>query len=201
MLYHRQSESYTNYVVMQGAKINRSGKRYKESNPRYVRAYAKLFAGVSSCLKSGKVLCLGARAGWEVEGAILAGFKGSIGIDLHPGTAMVMKADWHDMPFKDNSFENAFTNSIDHCLYFPKLVSEIRRVLVPGGVFFLTATQYEEWKTKPIADRMEKSLEALFWDDTDDLLPEFQKAGFIVFESWRKYSRSFYLMRNEPSWV
>lgn len=195
MLHHRQFDSYNEYVVMQGAKVNRPGNPYRESNPQYVKAYTQLFKRVGPYLNPGKILCLGARAGWEVEGAINAGFLGSFGIDLHPGTDMVTKVDWHDMPFVDGVFPNIFTNSIDHCLDFPKLVSEIHRVLMPNGVFFLTATQYKEWKLKPIEARMAKSLEALFWDDTDDLLPEFENGGFTIFKSWREKTRSFYFMR------
>jgi len=195
MLYHRKFDTYEDYVALQGSKVNRPGNKYRETSPRNVKAYKMLFKRVSPYLVDGKILCLGARAGWEVEGAILAGFKGSVGIDLHPGTDLVMKADWHNMPFGNNSFENIFTNSIDHCLDFPKLVSEIHRVLIPNGIFFLTATQYKEWKLKPIEQRMAKSYEGLFWDDTDDLIPEFMSGGFILATSQREKTRSNYFMR------
>ena len=195
MLYHRTFADYKEYVFDQGRKVRTRPEQYDVSNPRPVAAFTAMFENVKSYLKPGSILCLGARAGWEIVGASNAGFTECAGIDLHPASPIVRKADWHNMPFADSRFDTIFTNSIDHCLDLPKLVAEIKRVLVPGGVFFLLASYREVWKKRSIEERMQHGVEALFWDHPNDLLPEFQNAGFVVFKAWMEDSHGYYFMR------
>ena len=140
----------------------------------------------------GKVLCLGARTGCEVLAAIMCGFfRGSIGIDLHPLCNSVMKADWHDLPFGDATFENVFTNSLDHCLDFTKLAVEIKRVLVPLGVFvFETHTKYafdsrilgDEVNDVPelLGSSVRHTRNSMFWDSIYDVSNKFIELDFAL---------------------
>jgi len=197
MLYHKTFPTYDNYIAVQGAKINSGTHDFKTLHPTKIEGFRKIFSEAKPFLNPGNILCLGARAGWEVIGAQEAGFVGSIGIDLHPGNDSVIKGDWHSIPFTDGIFENAFTNSIDHCLDLPKMVSEVRRVLVPGGVLFLMATNRKEWSTTPIEKRMAKGLEALFWDHPNDLLPDFIEGGFKLINTYEQYKWCYYFLRRD----
>lgn len=48
-------------------------------------------------------------------------------------------ADWHDLPFRDHSFDLVISVSVLHYLAFPgRALSETRRVLRPGGRLVLT---------------------------------------------------------------
>lgn len=197
MLYHRSFKDYNHYVEIQGTKVHLDKHDFKTLYPEKIKGFRKIFSAWTPFLTPGKVLCLGARAGWEVLGAREAGFVGSEGIDLHPGNDTVLQGDWHNIPFSNESFENIFTNSIDHCLNLPKMISEVRRVLTSSGTFFLMATYRPEWKNTPIEKRMAKGLEALFWDHPHDLIAEFERFGFKLIGTHEEHKWHFYFMRKE----
>ena len=124
----------------------------------------------------------------------MCGFHGSIGIDLHPLCNSVMKADWHDLPFGDATFENVFTNSLDHCLDFMKLAVEIKRVLVSLGVFvFETHTKYAFNSRIPgdevddVPELLESSVRhtrnSMFWDSIYDVSNKFIELDFALIHS------------------
>ena len=199
MIHSKTFETYDDYIQCQGMKLPYVLEKMKSSNmhQRRLVGFTKMFVKAKEHMIGGRVLCLGARTGEEVEAARKAGFLYSIGVDLYPVGNCVVKADWHDLPFDDNSFENVFTNSLDHCFDLPKLVMEVKRVLIPGGVFFLVASEKFAWATIPIQDRMKKSKnEALFWDNADELMMEFKRAGLKLFESWVRPEKKYYFMRN-----
>ena len=78
---------------------------------------------------------LGARLGTEVRALMELGHL-AVGVDLNPGAAnqYVLHGDFHHLVFPDRSFSAVYTNTLDHVFDLPRLVDEIRRVLVPGGV-------------------------------------------------------------------
>ncbi|XP_068325701.1 uncharacterized protein [Pyrus communis] len=84
-----------------------------------------------------KALCIGARVGQEVEALKRVGVSDSVGIDLVPFPPLVVKGDFHNQPFGDDTFDFEFSNVFDHALYPRKFVSEIERTLRPGGVCVL----------------------------------------------------------------
>ncbi len=89
--------------------------------------YKSLFDGKT------KALCLGARTGQEVYVLREMGLEDAIGIDLHACPPLVQEGDVHQLNFEDESFDFIFSNIFDHVLYPEKFLSEIDRVLRPGG--------------------------------------------------------------------
>ncbi|XP_020973127.1 uncharacterized protein LOC107633898 [Arachis ipaensis] len=84
-----------------------------------------------------KALCIGARVGQEVEALRRVGVTDSIGIDLVPFPPLVVKGDFHNQPFDNDTFDFEFSNVFDHALYPHKFVAEIERTLKPNGICVL----------------------------------------------------------------
>lgn len=195
-LAHREYASYDEYVRLQGRKASRRREALLANLPTDIAKWTHAFRAAASHLNPGAVLCLGARTGSEVTAASQAGFRGSVGIDLHPVGPAVMRADWHALPFADASFPNVYSNSLDHCLYLDRLAAEVRRVLVPGGIFFLMASD----KPGPGKNR-ERWLasggthEALYWDHADELRDALLPYGFASVTAWRSGCWGHYILR------
>lgn len=182
-LARREFADYDTYVREQGGKAHRLRDFLLEHLPKQTESFTRTFKAAAPHLKAGRVLCLGARTGAESLGATAAGFTGSVGIDLHPVGPTVLRGDWHDLPFDAQSFENVYSNSLDHCLYLDRLAAQIKRVLMPGGCFYLMATNrpgqtVEAWQEK-------WSNEALYWETSDQLAEAICGYGFTVMASWR----------------
>lgn len=86
--------------------------------------------------ESKNVICLGARVGQEVHVLRELGVD-AIGMDLVEAPPLVLKGDVHNLEFEDKSFGFAFSNIFDHVLYPEKFISEIERVVKPGGYCLL----------------------------------------------------------------
>jgi len=189
-LAHRTFPDYEQYVYTQGGKARGRSAFLMAHLAKNTQRFEKIFRLASTHLKSGSVLCLGARTGAESLGAVAAGFAGSVGIDLHPIGPTVLRGDWHDMQFSPASFANVFTNSLDHCLYLDKLCAEVKRVLVTDGRFYLMATNrtitVEAW-------RAGHKNEGLYWQVSDDLAKAICGYGFAVKHSWRDGKRGHYV--------
>ena len=191
MITHRDFEDYESYVYKQGGKARGRAEFLLEHLPRNLKRFTEIFTAAKSHLKPGSVLCLGARTGAESLGAAEAGFPGSVGIDLHPVGPTVLKGDWHALEFAPASFDNAYTNSLDHCLFLDRFAAEVKRVLVPGGRFYLMATNrpdstYDHWVDKG-------GNEALFWDTSDQLAEAICGYGFTLATSWRSGKWGHYI--------
>jgi SAM-dependent methyltransferase len=182
MIAHRTFANYETYVYKQGGKARGRLDHLLAHVEKNTESFRRIFRHAAPHLKPGSVLCLGARTGAESVGATQAGFKGSVGIDLHPVGPDVLQGDWHDLPFSDQSFANCYTNSIDHCLYLDKFAAQVKRVLMRGGRFYLMATNrdksLEEWIAKG-------GNEGLYWQNSDQLRDAICEHGFQVARAWR----------------
>lgn len=183
MIAQRAFDSYDEYVYKQGGKARGRRDHLLAHLEKNTESFERTFRHAAPHLKTGAILCLGARTGAESIGATQAGFAGSVGIDLHPVGPTVMQADWHDLPFSDASFANVYSNSLDHCLDLAKLMAQIRRVLVKDGRFYLMATNragntVEDWMAKG-------GNEALFWESSAELRDAVFACGFVVKAEWR----------------
>ena len=189
MAYHERKElDYDSYIYMQGRKA-RDPKEYKKilnNIDKRKRNFETVFTNAKHKLNEGSLLCLGARTGEEVDVAKQCGFYPCIGIDLYPLGGDVIKADWHDMPFDDDFFDNAYTNSIDHCYDVEILAMEIKRVLVPEGKFY-----FQVEKKKSVGDIPDPRQfiqnhknDFLFWDKGIDIANVFVDLGFTLTHTW-----------------
>lgn len=189
MILRREFDSYEAYVHAQGGKARGRGAELLASRPAQARGFSTLLREAVRFLPVGPVLCLGARTGAEMDAFNSLGFKGTVGIDLHPLGKDVRVGDWHAMPeFEDGSFATVYSNSFDHCLYLDKACAEIARLLKPGGCFYLMASdkgdkskaeEVEKWKAS------RKHNEAIFWSRSDELRDEVLALGFRQKRAWR----------------
>jgi SAM-dependent methyltransferase len=182
---HRSFASYEAYVETQGHKARTNREALLEALPRDIATFQKQFTEAKRYLRKGAVLCLGARTGAEVQAAINMGYTDSVGLDLHPVGKLVIAGDWHRMPLPDASYPNVFSNSLDHCWSLEMLAEEIRRVLQPGGRFYLRASDRWEGKTPEAWLEKGSALEALYWQTADDLRDALVERGFKTIGAWR----------------
>lgn len=104
---------------------------------RKVVVFSQIFSRLQSrhlLSNSSRALSIGARLGQEVAALKKIGVVDSVGMDLVPSPPLVVKGDFHNQPFKSNSFDFEFSNVFDHALYPDRFVGEIERTLKPGGV-------------------------------------------------------------------
>jgi len=88
-------------------------------------------------LKKGmKCICFGARTGQEVVALQQLGMD-AIGIDIVPQEPYVIKGDIHNPPFENSQFDFVFTNIMDHSIYPDKFITEMERVVKPGGFILI----------------------------------------------------------------
>ena len=79
--------------------------------------------------KDCEIICVGARYGIEIEAFKQLGFVNVKAIDIYPRSNEIIKADMHNLPFDDNSFDIVYTHhSLDHSLFPLKAVKEMFRV-------------------------------------------------------------------------
>jgi SAM-dependent methyltransferase len=102
-------------------KLNYFQKRFEEYQKEFFKPEFK------------KAVGLGARTGQEVQAFLNLGYD-SIGLDIVPCEPLVIEGDIHNMPFKDEEFDIAFTNIFDHSLYPEKFALEIQRILKKDGI-------------------------------------------------------------------
>lgn len=107
---------------------------------RKIRVFASFFNNLVSnefLSNSSRSLCIGARVGQEVVALREIGVSDAVGMDLVPYPPLVVKGDFHNQPFLDESFDFEFSNVFDHALYPEKFVGEVERTLKVGGVCVL----------------------------------------------------------------
>ncbi len=185
MIAHRPFLNYEEYVYKQGGKARGRRDHLLAHADKNAQAFETTFRRAAKHLKPGAILCLGARTGAESNGALAAGFKGSIGIDLHPVGPTVLQGDWHDLQFSPESFANVYSNSLDHCLYLDRMAAGVTRVLTKGGRFYVMATNREGSTLEKWQAAWGKSNEGLYWDRSDELRDAIVGYGFTVIAQWR----------------
>lgn len=185
MIAYRPFDTYDEYVYKQGGKARGRREHLLAHLEKNTESFARTFRKATPYLKAGSILCLGARTGAESIGAVQSGFAGSVGIDLHPVGPTVLQGDWHDLQFADRSFANVYSNSLDHCLYLDRLATGVKRVLMPGGRFYVMASNREGQTLEQWQQKWGKSNEGLYWQTSDDLRDALVELGFTVVKEWR----------------
>ncbi len=210
-LFFRKYKNYNKYLAHQASKLDMLLEKKNSisnscvrvsSRPKRARKFQKILKRYRPyMMAAGRVLCLGARNGAEVMAFRKMGFRDAIGIDLNPGrkNKYVVKGDFHDMPFEDNSFSSVFTNSIDHIFDIRKLSKEVSRVLIPKGRLILEISHFvdpdfgdDEIKLV-VEDK--KLYESFCFDDFKDIEDGFEE--FKIVKRFKSYEKLIVVLENK----
>jgi len=174
----RKYKNYNDYLHHQSMKLtigvrNKIEKFMPSHFPNAVISFEKRIGEFKEYVKPCKILCLGSRSGAEVVAFRNLGFNDTIGIDINPGkdNKYVIKGDFHNMDFKDKTFNTIYCNCIDHAWSLKELSKEIRRVLVSNGRLILeidhTIKKKREDRVKQV--KKKSKYESIMWEDVKDL--------------------------------
>jgi SAM-dependent methyltransferase len=161
----RNYDSYDAYLEHQASKLDAAYERRVLKDEDEVAQFTESFRQIEELRGSRSVLCLGARLGAEVQALRNLSYF-AVGIDLNPGknNPFVHYGDFHALPFQDATVDAAYTNALDHVFDLDRVMSEVHRVLRPGGVFVADVLPgYDE-------GFLPGKYEATYWRRTDDLL-------------------------------
>jgi len=164
----RTFASYDEYKETQMSKLN--GIYLGVYDTEFHDVLKERLANLALDLQGKPVLCLAARIGTEVRAFHSTGAF-AVGVDLNPGenNPYVLTGDFHAIQFPDRSAAYVYCNSLDHAFDLDRLVAEISRVLSRPGFAIIEAmdgsTEFGRW-------------EATSWDDVNDLVRVFTRAGF-----------------------
>ena len=164
----REYEDYAAYVEHQREKTLNLESRvfWNGTFDRDKGYFLKFFEILKDLLPYGcRALCVGARFGAEVAALRDLGYD-AIGIDLVPRPPFVVEGDFHEMPFVDENFVFVYSNSLDHVYDMDRFCSEVKRVLMPGGLIFFHIA-VKAWKAHE-SMRIESASEII------DRFPEFE---------------------------
>ncbi len=186
---HRKYKNYDKYLKHQTKKFDigfskKIKKFMPEHFPNSIRSFEKRTNGFKKYVKRGKILCLGARTGAEVVAFRNLGFSDTIGIDINPGknNKYVIKGDFHNMDFEDNSFDTVYSNCIDHAWNLRKLSKEIYRISNKKACLILEIDHLLK-KTKNERKKLLKKdskYESVMWDDFKDIEKGFKEFKLIT---------------------
>jgi SAM-dependent methyltransferase len=170
----RQYRDYRTYLEHQASKLGWVQDTWlPEYDVRYREALRERLRHLPVVLEGAGVLCLAARLGTEVKAFIDLGAF-AVGIDLNPGKAnrYVVVGDFHELQYADQSVDVVFTNSLDHAFDLDRIVTEVRRVLTPGGLFIAEAMKGEETGPSPAF------YESYYWSSVEELWKRIGSVGF-----------------------
>jgi SAM-dependent methyltransferase len=174
---------YTKYLENQKEKTlgHLSGKRTIKKDRGAIPKFYKRFEHLKTIKAGGKVLCLGARSGMEVEAFIQLGYE-SIGIDLIEWKPYVIAMDMMDMKF-DYKFDIIYTNSIDHCFDLFKFIQQIKNNLNLNGIAVI---DFVHNKRKIIGTH-----EAVNIETCEDLTGAFYDNGFKLIGEYHTLQKRY----------
>jgi len=136
----RQYKSYEEYKEHQTEKTKMDSEfktalnEWEWRKDDFLKAF-KILDGILN-LKESNALCLGARYGCEVDTLRYLGCD-ALGVDLVPRLPLVVGGDFHNLDFKDESYDLVYSNALDHVYDMKKFLGEASRVLKHNGILFL----------------------------------------------------------------
>jgi len=142
-----------------------------------------------------RILCIGSRYGIEVEAFKQLGYTNIKAIDIYPRSKLVMKADMHELPFSNDSFDFIYTHhSLDHALYPNKAIDEMYRVSINNAIWTHTIPFDDYGKEEAIDFDSSKEIVDFFEKYTKEILYEqevkrlkngnIEPIGFYLPEGW-----------------
>lgn len=177
-LARRRYPDYETYLAHQRLKVDALRARSIEGHDRRFHAVLSERLAASPVELVGRsVLCLAARVGTEVRAFVDLGAF-AVGIDLNPGrdNGWVVVGDFHALQYARGSVDVVYTNSLDHGFEIDRVLSEVLRVLKPGGAFLV------EIGLGTAEGGGAGFYEALSWERVDEMIERVAGAGFEVKE-------------------
>lgn len=170
--------SYQDYLDHQAAKLDTIRERLEKKEAESLAEFRRRFESCAPLREARSVLCLGARLGTEVQALHQLGLF-AVGIDLNPGpdNPRVLPGDFHRLVFPDGSVDAVYTNALDHAFELSTVMTEIARVLRPGGLFVTDFVQGFEEGFIP------GKFESFHWRESDALIETIRDlTGFALVE-------------------
>lgn len=169
----RAYDNYEDYVRHQTEKFHKTANYREITKDEHYTKFRQRFEQCAELNDKHTVLCLGARVGMEVKALIDMGHF-AVGIDLEPGlhNEYVLQGDFHRLIFSEVSVHAVYTNCLDHVFDLDKILSEVRRVLQPDGVFLIDFMIGEEEGYSADA------FESFHWSSTSDLIQAIERRAF-----------------------
>jgi len=175
---------YNKYLENQKEKTlsHLSSKRFLSRDQKLIDKFYKRNEHLKKFKSGGKVLCIGARSGVEVEAFIKLGYE-AIGIDLIAWPPNVIEMDMMDMKF-DYKFDMIYTNSIDHCYNMVKFTEQIKNNIKPDG---LIAIDFIHNKWQWVGGH-----ESVDIGCCDDIIKVFKDNGFKFIDKFHDLPRRYF---------
>jgi SAM-dependent methyltransferase len=167
---HRSYASYEEYLAHQRSSLalidlSDYDKAFRPALRQRLEKHQLTWRGCS-------VLCLAARAGTEVKAfRDLGCFAVGTDINNREKNPWVLFGDFHNLEFADQSVNVVYSNSLDHVFDLDRVLSEIRRVLMPGGRFIMEVAFGAKQGSTP------GPYEAFWWDSADELAAIVEQSG------------------------
>ncbi|XP_054793188.1 uncharacterized protein LOC129298772 [Prosopis cineraria] len=135
--------------------IDKKNKRLWSSGEwlKKVNSYVKFFKSlqdVGLLQKNSRALCVSAGAGHEVMALANLGVLDVTGVELIESPPLVSRADPHNLPFFNNSFDFAFSAHFAEALFPSRFASEMERTVEAGGVCVLVVEECGDDEVKEI---------------------------------------------------
>lgn len=183
-LARRRYADYDEYIEHQAHKLGNIEERLRAREQEDFDIFTERFRTCEPLAGARNVLCLAARIGTEVRALLGLGYF-AVGIDLNPGkdNPYVVSGDFHALVFPDGSVDAVYTNSLDHVYDLEKVVSEIVRVLRPGGI--LVTDVLEGWAEGFVAGEYE----ATHWEKVEPFVEHLAGIGGLEVVSIRDPGR------------
>lgn len=181
-------KSYRDYIAHQAQKLRQNYENIKKSDLDYEEIVFERYKSYINVLHGKNILALGARLGGEVRAFTRLGAL-AIGVDINPGSnnEYVLRGDFHNLVFSDETFDILFTNAIDHVLKMDDFLKEVKRVLKPHGLFIIELAR--------VSPR-EGSYEVIDTNDVDSFVKNMKDNGFFVKERNEIINKTEYINWN-----
>lgn len=191
-LKYKKYDDYEKYIEDQISKFVKKYDKIAATSELKRASFTSRFELYTTHLPKSPVLCLGARLGEEVQVFRKLGFSESIGTDLciTEDNDLVIKCDWNNLPFEDNSYKIIYTNSIDHVSNINSFHAEISRVLLDDGYLILELLKKHTLDDNKINERFadDSKHESMLWNTEKDVLDVFENFDILYHSCIAKWN-------------
>ncbi|KAE8725760.1 putative Gibberellin 20 oxidase [Hibiscus syriacus] len=126
-----------------------SSKSWTTKVSSYTRFFTQLYQ-LGVLKNHSRVLCVSAGAGHEIMALTKMGVEDVTGVELVESLPLVSRADPHNLPFFDGTFDVVITGHLEEALYPLQCAGEMERTVRKGGVIVVAVEECNEKEVKDI---------------------------------------------------